>query len=149
MIQTFKGALHDLLHLSRLPAKQIADRAGKNYTRLSNCANDNQDGEHLYGKDIALLTNISENDVLIEHLSAACGGVFLRLPKLDQSEDVELNQHIIEMVQHLGDLSRSLQEAMLDKNISRTEGKTLEGITNELVQHCVSFAVEVGRKVTR
>ena len=92
MVQTFKEALHDLLHRSKLPAKQIADRAGKNYTRLSNCANDNQDNEHLYGKDIPLLTNISENDVLIEHVSAACGGVFIKLPSLAETDDLEIGR---------------------------------------------------------
>lgn len=142
MIQTFKEALHDLLHRSKLPAKQIADRAGKNYTRLSNCANDNQD-EHLYGKDIPLLTNISENDALIEHMCASVGGVFIRLPKNISGDLGKLVDQLMEMTKDFGELVGTYQVAILDCKITRNEALLIENKVDELSRHLQEFKVDI------
>jgi len=80
MIQTFKGALHEVVFNSAVPAKQLADKIGKGYTYLANAANESQEESHLRGRDIIPLTLATGNYSLLDFMEAACGRIAVRLP---------------------------------------------------------------------
>ncbi len=149
MIQSFKGALHEVLFGSSVKAKEIAYLIGKDYNRLANAANESQQ-ENLPGKDIIPLTNASHNDALIEFISSAVGGVFIRLPKMDHAGlQGEVGKEILDMVTFLGRLSNEFIEAMQDCSIDKDEAGRMEKILMQIVQHSVALSELISKQVGR
>lgn len=149
MIQSFKGALHEVLFNSPVKAKEIAYLTGKDYNRLANAANDSQQ-ENLPGKDIVPVTIASRNDALIEFISSAVGGVFIRLPKMDLGGlQGEVSKEILDMVTFLGKLSNEFVEAMQDCTIDKDEAGRMEKILMQIVQHSIALSELIARQVGR
>lgn len=149
MIQSFKGALHEVLFNSPVKAKEIAYLTGKDYNRLANSANDSQQ-ENLSGKDIVPVTIASRNDALVEFISSAVGGVFIRLPRFDVNGiQGEVSKEILDMVTYLGKLSNEFVEAMKDCVIDKDEAGRMEKILMQIVQHSIALSELIARQVGR
>jgi hypothetical protein len=143
VIQTFKGALHDVVFNSKVPAKQLADNIGKGYTYLANAANESQEDSHLRGRDIITLTNATNNFALLDYLEHACGRVAFRIPELGKIGASSFNEAVITTIEHLGELSRKYREFMSDNILSVDERRELEALKFEIMRHVMSLLEDI------
>jgi hypothetical protein len=139
MIQTFKGALHEVVFNSKIPAKQLCDAVGKSPTYLYNASNESQEDSHLRGRDIIALTNATGNYALLEHLNAACDHIAIHIPKFDAVNASSFIDVALSTMERLGEYTRKYREAMEDSIISVDELRELEALEYEFTKYALSL----------
>lgn len=143
MIQTFKGALHEVVFNSKVPAKRLCEDVGKGYTYLANASNESQEESHLRGKDIVPITKATGNFALLDFMEAACGRVAFKIPELDKHESASFNEAVITTIEHLGELSRKYREFMSDNILSVNEKRELESTKFEIMRHVMGLLEDI------
>jgi|GEM_PF-5174447 len=138
MISTLKDALHENIHNSGVPLKQLADAIGISYSYIANAGNPNLDEFHFQLRHLIPLIRATNNFSALDHIEHACNRVAFSIPKSSGS-NVGLTNELMEMVHGLGELSRELQKALEDGKVNRMEAKDMEPLLFDLVKHCMRF----------
>jgi hypothetical protein len=139
VIQTFKGALHEVIFNSKIPAKQLCDIVGKSPTYLYNAANESQEDSHLRGRDVTVLTNATGNYALLDHMEAACGRVAFPIPELETKRVESYKDALLDTHEKVAGLYRAHREAMADNILSVEEDRELEALENEVVKAAMNL----------
>lgn len=134
MMTTLRDALHDNIHGSKVPLKQLADDLGISYSYLANAGNPNLEEFHFQLRHLVPLMKATGNTAVLDYLEHSMGRVAFRVP-VAEGEHLPITSNLLQIIQHVGDLSGKIEEALADNKIERREAKDIEPLVFELVKH--------------
>lgn len=138
MMTTLRDALHDNIHNSSLPIKQLADDLGISYSYLANAGNPNLETFDFQLKRLLPLMKATGNTAVLDYFEHAMGRVAFRIPQAE-GEHLPITTNLLQIIKHVGDLSGKIEEAIADKVIERREAKDIEPLIFELIKHMVQL----------
>ncbi len=149
LVTTLRDALHENIHVKSINIKELSDRIGISYSYLANSGNPNLEEFHFQLRHLIPLTLTTKNFSTLDYIEHACGRTAIVLPDVTSGDHVCLNQNLMEMVEHIGQISGALREALADNKITPTEARDMEGLLFDLVRHCMLFLAEVARSTVK
>ncbi len=125
---TLRDALHENIHESSVPIKQIADFMAISYSYLANAGNPNmEDGPHFQLKHLIPLTKATGNFSALDYVERAVGRVAFVVPSIG-ADVSEVITELSSVTQGFSHLLLEMSKALEDKKIRLNE---IPGIKRE------------------
>lgn len=143
MFMTLRDALHENIHDSGVPIKQLADVLGCSYSYLANAGNPDLEGFDFQLKRLLPLMKATNSMAVLDFLEHSMGRVAFRVPDSAGSH-VAITAELLEMVRHIGNLAGKIESALADNVVTKQESKAIEPVLFDLARNCMSMMRTLG-----
>lgn len=148
--RTLGEAIYCLILHSDVDAKTIAEHLGVRHGYLLDAANPDREDVQFQARHIDPASEKTRNDALINFICRQRGGVFVRIPSLDNDDALELTKAHLEVMREMGEDAAKMQEILRDGKLTQREADTFSEEIDETITKLLEWKAivraHVGRK---
>jgi hypothetical protein len=147
MIGTLKDVVHQVVHDSPIPPRQLAEELGMSYSMLMNAANPDLEEFKLPARQLIPLAKLTGDCRHVDYIEHALGRVAFELPKPSSSSMEVVQVQLMRTIKEFGDLASTSADALSDGKLTIKEAKAIEVEAFEMIKATMMFLGTIEARV--